>query len=163
MLQCLRPLSPPMSRYSPPPPLWVGGGGGPTVCFCKPHPGFVFPPPSPVGCGCGDGTVPTLFDGRAKPCITPCEPCPAPECWVCLHRGAADTHQTVSNKPPDWFCFDFLREYKESGGLAQPCLDRHSIGRGEQGCCVYPRQHRARSTFLDFLKEIKGKPAWGLA
>ena len=83
-----------------------------------------------VGCGYGDGTVPILFDGRTKPCITPCEPCPASECWICLHRGAPDTHQTVSDKPPDWFCFDFLKEYKESGGLAQPSLDRHSIGRG---------------------------------
>ena len=54
----------------------------------------------------------------------------AAKCCICVHRGAPDTHHTVSDKPPDWFCFDFLKEYKESGGLAQPSLDRHSIGRG---------------------------------
>ena len=131
MFQCLRPPPPPlpMSMVSPHPPCGLGVGGQ-QFASANLILDLWSPLTPPVGCGYGDGTVPILFDGRTKPCITPCEPCPASECWICLHRGAPDTHQTVSDKPPDWFCFDFLKEYKESGGLAQPSLDRHSIGRG---------------------------------
>ena len=66
MFQRLRPSPPPppMSMVSPHPPCGLGVGGT-TICFCKPHPGFVVPPPPLWVVGVGMGLCqPSLMAGQ---------------------------------------------------------------------------------------------------
>ena len=95
---------------SPQAPLWV-------LEFC-------FPPPSERLREWG-WVAPILSNGQDKAMHYTQQN--ARDCSTAV----AQSHQAVSDSPPDWVCSNFLSEHKESEGLARPSLDRCSTGRGE--------------------------------
>ena len=96
------------------PPCGCGLWGGQALCFCKPH-----------------------------ACITPYGSCSAPKCRICLHRGATEPHQTVTDRPKCLFSVDFLKKTKQFACLAlhTPWRPRH-VWRGaamlDAGAYIWP-------------------------